>query len=81
MKNTVSIKLQSQRTTKWMDKAAINVNLIFRNFQMGIKTSDNWGVLIETSHPTVEFQIEGKDYEIPLNEFKALIKDNYHVAQ
>lgn len=73
MKNTLSIKAQSKRSTKWMEKSCVNANIIFGNFEIGIVTSAGWGNFDE-GETNVQVSIDGKDYDIPLANFKNMIK-------
>jgi len=77
----INIKKQTKRTTKWYERFANNINIVYgkkeSDFQFALVTTTGWGNFKETDieDPLVELTIDGKEYSMPLSAFKAMIKD------
>lgn len=65
---TIDIKTQTKRTTKMINKID-NVNLILKDFQIGIMTTENWGDFKEREIPIIQMTIKGHNFEMPLDIF------------
>jgi hypothetical protein len=68
----INIKTQTKRSTNFRE-GIINLNLFCGDFEFGIVTSKYWGNFEERKIPLIEMEIDGKNYQIPLNEFKKII--------
>jgi len=69
----INIKTQTKRTTKMITDIS-NINLFLKDFEIGIKTTENWGVFKPIDIPIIQLTIEDKSYEIPLDVFISKIK-------
>ena len=65
----MEFKRQTNRSTR-MDRTD-NINIFLNNFEFGVVTSKRWGDFSEydSKNPLIQFRLEGKDYEMRLDEF------------
>jgi len=74
----IDIKTQTKRTTKMINNIS-NVNLILKDFQIGIRTTESWGDFKEREIPLIEMTIKGINFICPLdvfiNHFEFMIKN------
>ena len=47
----------------------LNINLILKNFEFSICTSEYWGNYKERADPLVEIELNGHIYQLPLSVF------------
>jgi len=69
----INFKTQTKRATKFHE-GIININLFCRGFEFGIVTSKYWGDFEERKIPLIEIEMEGKQYQIPLDKFIKKLK-------
>lgn len=74
MKNKISIKRQTPRTTAFKENFADNIDLFYKGFKMGLITTKAWGDFSRAEEPLVSFSFDGNDYYILLSKFKKLFK-------
>ncbi len=74
--NSVSIKKQTKRATKWEEQVATNVAVHFKDFIFSLVTSKNWGDFSNNDEPRVEFEFDGNEtFNITLSQLKEILKN------
>ncbi len=74
MKDKISIKTQTPRSTRFFEDFADNINLFYKDFEMGIITTKRWGDFSEKGKVIITFTFNGDEYEFKLSELKQIIK-------
>ena len=69
----IDFKTQTPRSTKFHTKIT-NINLFCNNFEFSIITSKGWGDFEPREEPLIELEIEGDQYQMPMDEFIDYIK-------
>lgn len=69
----IDFKTQTNRSTKF-HRNITNINLFCKGFEFGIITSEYWGNFEPREEPLIEMEINGVQYQIPLNEFIKRVK-------
>lgn len=65
----MEFKRQSKISTR-MDRT-VNMNIFFKEFgfELGVISSEYWGNFKEREEPHITFNLDGKEYQVPIKEF------------
>jgi hypothetical protein len=79
----MDIKIQTDKSTRTRKDYAHNIEAILDDFKIGIITTQNWGNFkkCKTKNPDITITMDGKDYNMTLEEFKTIIGSHYKIKE